>query len=76
MRNDISVVKPSRHRISRRLVTAAIALAAAIGTPVAVAATSSPAGSASQVVHTQVLRSGAVIVSGYDGGAALDPSGR
>ncbi|HEX5192613.1 MAG TPA: hypothetical protein VFW09_07405 [Solirubrobacteraceae bacterium] len=63
--------------IRRRIVAGAVVLAAAVSAPVAVAATSSnPSSSSKTAVHTQVQRDGTVQVSGYDGGVALQPSGR
>jgi hypothetical protein len=55
--------------IRRRIVAGAVVLAAAVSAPVAVAATSS--GSTRTGVHTHVQKDGTVLVSGYDGGAAL-----
>ena len=60
--------------IRRRIVAGAVVVAAAVSAPVAVAATSS--NSSKTAVHTQVQRDGTVQVSGYDGGVALQPSGR
>jgi hypothetical protein len=55
--------------IRRRFVAAAVVLAAAVSAPVAVAASSSD--SSSTAVHTQVQKDGTVLVSGFDGGVAL-----
>ncbi len=61
--------------IRRRVVAGAVVLAAAASAPVAVAATSSSK-SPSPAVHTQVRSDGTVVVSGFDGGAALQSGGR
>jgi hypothetical protein len=55
--------------IRRRFVAGAVVLAAAVSAPVAVAASTSH--SSSRDVHTQVQKDGTVLVSGYDGGVAL-----
>ena len=55
--------------IRRRLIAGAVVLAAAVSAPVAVAASSSH--SSSPAVHTQVQKDGTVLVSGFDGGVAL-----
>jgi hypothetical protein len=58
----------SRNRILKRAGAGLVALA--IAAPAAMAATSS----SPPVVHTHVLKSGTIAVSGYDGGAPLAPS--
>jgi hypothetical protein len=60
-----------RSRFRKRLAAGAVALAVAVGAPAAALAATS---SGSQPVHAQVQKSGAVIVSGYDGGAPLAPN--
>jgi hypothetical protein len=55
--------------IRRRVVAGAVLLAVAVSAPVAVAAGSSD--SSSTAVHTQVQKDGTVLVSGFDGGVAL-----
>jgi hypothetical protein len=56
-------------RITKRLAAAVAVLA--IAAPAAFAATTS---SHQTIVHTQLLKSGVVVVTGYDGGAPLQPS--
>jgi hypothetical protein len=60
--------------IRRRIVAGAVVLAAAVGAPVALAASGPHA--ASRVVHAQVQKDGSVLVSGYDGGVSLQAGGR
>jgi hypothetical protein len=57
-------------RISKRVAAGLMALALAIAAPAALASSSS---TSHGVVHTQVLRSGTVVVSGYDGGVPVSP---
>jgi len=60
-----------KSRISRRVAAGLMALALAIAAPAALAASSS---GRQGVVHTQLLRSGTVVVSGYDGGVPISSS--
>jgi hypothetical protein len=63
-------------RISKKGVAALAALAVAVAAPAAALAASSSSSSSSDarsVVHVAVLKGGTVVVSGYDGGAALAP---
>ena len=55
--------------IRRRFIAGAVVLAAAVSAPVAIAASSS--GTSSTAVHTLVQKDGTVLVSGFDGGVAL-----
>jgi hypothetical protein len=60
----------SKGRISKRVVASLVALA--VAAPAAALASSTPARQG--VVHSYVDRSGIVVVTGSDGGVALQPS--
>ncbi len=76
-----------KRRTSRRVAAGLVLLAAAAPAAAVAASASARHGSAhiaisqpvvhsgSGTVHAYVDRSGTVVVSGYDGGAALEPSG-
>jgi hypothetical protein len=62
-------VYPVTRHVSKRAAAGLAVVALAVAAPAAWAASSST----KDVVHAQIMKSGVVMVSGYDGGAPLAP---